>query len=249
MAIYAVGDIQGCQTELEALLGKLDFQAGRDQIWFTGDLVNRGPHSLQTLRFARQLGDNAVTVLGNHDLHLLAVAEGLRRLKGADSMRPILSAPDRDELLHWLRHRPLAHADKSLRTLLVHAGVYVGWGRKKALRRAAEVEQMLRSDDYLELLRHMYGRKPTRWRKELKGWDRPRFIINAFTRMRYCDARGNLEYSCKGPPGSQAPGLAPWFRHPRRHCKKWRIVFGHWSSLGLIVMPKLISLDTGCVWG
>ena len=248
MPVYAIGDIQGCQEELEALLEKIRFRPGRDRLWFTGDLVNRGPRSLQTLRFVRGLGRNAVTVLGNHDLHLLAVAEGLKPLKGAESLRPVLAAPDREELLDWLRRRPLAHADESLRTLLVHAGVYPGWGRKKTLRRAREVEQVLRGDGYRDLLRHMYGHKPVRWRGGLEGWARLRFTINALTRMRFCDGKGRLDFDCKGPPGSQPEELTPWFRHPGRRCRKWRIVFGHWSALGYFREGNVVCLDSGCLW-
>ena len=249
MANYAVGDIQGCVVALEELLDTIQFDPGQDRLWLCGDLVNRGPGSLQTLRLVKALGDSAVTVLGNHDLHLLAVSEGIRRVRAGDSIKPVLKAPDADELMHWLRHQPLVHCDKDLKTLMVHAGVYPGWTRKQLVSRAREVEQVLRGPDYVDLLRNMYGRRPGKWKPELKGWDRIRFITNTLTRMRYCDQAGSLNFTKKGPPGSQPAKLVPWYEHPDLKCRKWRIVFGHWSALGYFMAGRLVSLDSGCVWG
>ena len=249
MAIYAVGDVQGCAIPLEEVLERVRFDPSQDQVWFCGDLVNRGPDSLNALRLVKSLGDSAVTILGNHDLHLLAVDEGIRRVRQGDTLKPILKAPDRDELMSWLRHRPLVHFDKRIRTLMVHAGVYPGWHRKQLVAYAREVENILRGPRYTDLLRAMYGRRPTKWNPDLVGWERYRFITNSCTRMRYCDLKGNLNFTQKGPPGSQPKRLLPWFDHPNLRCRKWRIVFGHWSALGYFQAGRLVSLDSGCVWG
>ncbi len=249
MAIYAIGDIQGCVVPFEELMDDLQFDPARDRLWLTGDLVNRGPHSLEVLRLVSQLGDSVTTVLGNHDLHLLAVAEGVQKIRSGDSLKPVLTAPDRDELLDWLRHRPLVHRDRHLKTLMVHAGVYPGWGASKLARLATEVETVLRGPDYVQLLRTMYGSEPRQWRDRLAGWDRLRFILNAMTRMRFVGASRRLDFVHKGPPGSQPPRLVPWYRHPRMKCDGWRIVCGHWSALGYSRQGNLTSLDSGCVWG
>ena len=249
MATYAIGDIQGCLVPLEELLDQIEFDPGIDRIWFCGDLINRGPHSLETLRFVKSLGDSAVTVLGNHDLHLLAIAEGFKQERPGDTYRKILKAPDAEELLFWLRQRPLVHFDKSLKTLLVHAGVFPGWSRKQLKNYAREIEEHLRGKRYRRYLKRMYGRHPMFWDDDMPKWQRIRFITNALTRMRYCDTKGRLNLTSKGPPGSQQKKLVPWFEHPRLKCKKWRIVCGHWSALGLINEGRILSLDTGCVWG
>lgn len=257
MAIYAVGDIQGCLAPLEKLLRRIKFKPPRDQIWFCGDLVNRGPQSLETLRFIKSLGDSAIAVLGNHDLHLLAVAAGVRELRPPDTMRPILAATDRDELLHWLRGRPLLHIGKSKQltrpTLLSHAGIYPGWRRKQAVKLAREVETLLRGPQYSRLLRAMYAGEPVvAWEDDLEHWRRIRFIVDAFTRMRYCDRRGRLDFINKDTPGKQPKNLMPWFEHPDLRCKKWRIIFGHWSALNYQragAGGRVICLDSGCVWG
>lgn len=249
MAIYAIGDIQGCAVPLEELLDDLAFDPAEDRLWFTGDLVNRGPHSLETLRMVKGFGDSAITVLGNHDLHLLAVAEGIKRSRPGDTLKKILQAPDRDELLDWLRHLPMAHVDRELRAIMVHAGVYPGWGPSRVERHAAEVEVVLRSDGYAEFLRAMYGRMPKKWKNELVGMPRLRFITNCLTRMRYVDNARQLDYDQKGPPGSQPPRLMPWYLHPKMKCDGWRIVCGHWSALGFSRQGNIISLDSGCVWG
>ena len=249
MAVYAVGDIQGCAVALEELLDDLGFDPANDQLWLTGDLVNRGPHSLETLRLVKGLGDAAITVLGNHDLHLLAVAEGIKSIRPGDTMKKILKAPDRDELIHWLRHLPMVHVDSGLRVLMIHAGVYPGWSRKQLTRRANEVETVLRSEDYKGFLSAMYSRQPKRWNKSLAGYDRLRFITNAMTRMRFVDLKKRLDFEHKGPPGSQPKSLVPWYQHQETKCKNWRIVCGHWSALGYMRSGRIIALDSGCVWG
>ena len=249
MAVYAIGDIQGCASSLSALLEKIRFDPSRDTIWLAGDLVNRGPDSLGTLRLVKELGNSAVCVLGNHDLHLLSVAAGVRDLRSGDTLQPILDAPDRDELLLWLRHQPLVHVDEKLQALMTHAGLYPGWNVKQLKRRAQEVETVLRSADHIDFFRHMYGKRPACWSKDLVGWDRLRFITNTLTRMRYCDTQKRLDFGEKGAPDSARRGLFPWFRHPAAKGKKWRIVFGHWSSLGFFSEANVIGLDSGCVWG
>ena len=251
MAVYAVGDIQGCVVALEELLDDLHFDPAKDKLWLTGDLVNRGAGSLETLRLVKALGDSAITILGNHDLHLLAVAENIKPVRPGDTLKKILSAPDRDELLHWLRNQPLVHFDSVLKTLMVHAGVYPGWSAKQLRHRAEEIELVLRGpdDEYRAFLGAMYGRNPTRWRSSLSGHKRLRLITNACTRMRYVDDKKNLDFEQKGPPGSQPQHLVPWFSHPSLKCKNWRIVCGHWSALGYWRNGKILALDSGCVWG
>ena len=249
MAIYAVGDIQGYMHPLRRLLEIMRFDPAADQLWVAGDMVNRGPDSLEVLRYIRSLGDSAKPVLGNHDLHLLAVASGVRDQKEGDTFGPILEAPDLDELLFWLRHLPFVHVDRSIRTLMVHAGVYCKWTRKKLLRFSRELESVLQSDSYVDFLKNMGGKRPKKWKKSLTGWDRYRFIANACTRLRFCSNKGKLDFFYKGPPGSQPHELVPWFRHPKRGCNKWRIVFGHWSTLGYVREANVISLDSGCLWG
>lgn len=248
MAVYAIGDIQGCFDELQALLDKIGFDPAHDRLWFTGDLVNRGPKSLETLRFVKSLGDRAVTVLGNHDLHLLAVAYGLKD-DTAEDLDRILAAPDRDELIDWLRHRPLLHHDSELGYTLVHAGLPPSWDLAKAQALAGEVESVLRGPDCRAFLENMYGNEPEQWSDDLTGWDRLRFIVNCFTRMRFCDNDGRLELQEKGPPGSQPAPYRPWFAVPNRASADLKIVFGHWSTLGPCAEPNVFPLDTGCLWG
>ncbi|MEM9207894.1 MAG: symmetrical bis(5'-nucleosyl)-tetraphosphatase [Pseudomonadota bacterium] len=250
MAIYAIGDLQGCYSPFRRLLDKLKFDPAKDRLWLTGDLVNRGPHSLKTLRYVHSLGDAVTTVLGNHDLHLLALGHDVR-YSGAhyDSMRKILTAKDGEELLFWLRHRPLAHYDKKINSLLVHAGVPPYWSIAKALRRAAEIEKVLQSDKYLWILKHMYGNQPRRWSGGLSGAARARFIVNAFTRMRMIYPDGRMNFTHSGPPDKAGRGMIPWFAAENPRWAGTRIVFGHWSALGLAVDEQKVSLDTGCVWG
>ncbi len=233
----------------EELLENIGFDPARDQLWLTGDLVNRGPKSLETLRLVKKLGQSVITVLGNHDLHFLAVAKKIRRSRAGDTFKQIRKAPDLDELTYWLRNQPLVHWDKKLKVIMTHAGVYPGWSRKQLIKNAQEVEKILRGDDFRELLRNMYGNTPRRWEDSLTGWKRSRFILNALTRMRYCDSRARLDFDIKGPPGKAHEKYMPWYKHPMMKCKKWRIVFGHWSSLGYMQRKNIISLDSGCVWG
>lgn len=250
MATYAIGDVQGCYDELRRLLDHIAFDPNTDTLWFTGDLVNRGPASLATLRFVRGLGERAVTVLGNHDLHLLAISERVDDHEGdGDSLRDVLGAADRDELLHWLRHRPLLHHDPALNFTLIHAGLPPQWDLAMAHSCAQEVRSVLQGSSYRDFLVHMYGNQPECWSAELEGWERWRFITNCFTRLRFCSADGRLLLDAKGPPGSQPPPYMPWFEVPTRASKGLRIVFGHWSRLGLRLGGGVYGLDTGCLWG
>lgn len=250
MAVYAIGDIQGCYDPLRNLLDALAFDPAADTLWLTGDLVNRGPKSLKTLRFVKSLGDSAITVLGNHDLHLLALAAGkVSDRQRFQTLMKILDAHDRDDLLGWLRHRPLAHYDESMDTLMVHAGVYPDWTVAQTLAYSADLESHLRSDDYETLLEKMYGNTPSKWSKKLRGYGRLRFIINCLTRMRMLTAKGRLNFSHSGSPYQGSRKLVPWFEFEDPATADTRVVFGHWSALGLVVLPKLVSLDTGCVWG
>ena len=247
---YAIGDVQGCFDDLLRLLDKIDFDPVLDRLWFTGDLVNRGPNSLALLRFVKSLGGSAISVLGNHDLHLLALAAGqVRNSNRFVTLQKVLRASDCDELLDWLRHRPLAYHDKKTRTLLVHAGTYPLWSTKKTLARAAEVEAALQGKDYKSLLGKMYGNMPAQWSGSLTGNKRLRFIVNCLTRMRMLTKEKRLNFSHSGSPYRARKNLTPWYDFENPGWEGTRIVFGHWSALGLIVLPNLISLDTGCVWG
>ncbi|MGF1644721.1 MAG: symmetrical bis(5'-nucleosyl)-tetraphosphatase [Thiotrichales bacterium] len=249
MAIYAIGDIQGCFADLQRLVEHLNFDPVVDTLWFVGDLVNRGPDSLNTLRFVRELGTAAVTVLGNHDLHLLAVSLGIQPARNKDTFLPVLHAPDAAELLSWLRQRPLLYYDATLEIALVHAGLPPQWDLATALACAGEVEATLKGPDHREFLLHMYGNKPQLWSPTLSGLDRWRYSINALTRMRYCDAEGQLDFKQKLVPGTQPKHLMPWFQVPWRQSRGLRIVFGHWSTLGFHDRDNVYALDTGCVWG
>ena len=250
MAVYAIGDIQGCYDPLRRLLDALAFDPQNDKLWFAGDLVNRGPKSLKTLRFVKSLGDSAISVLGNHDLHLLALHTGALQYEPRfDSLKKLLDASDAGELCEWLRHRLLAHYDKNLDTLLVHAGTHPDWSVKKTLARAGEVEEELQNGDYENLLGKMYGNTPATWSGKLRGYKRLKFIINCLTRMRMITYNMKLNFSYSGPPWRARKSLLPWYEVDDRATGDTRIVFGHWSQLGLIVLPELISLDTGCVWG
>lgn len=248
MAVYAIGDVQGCHRELQQLLAYLHFDPRRDRLWFAGDLVNRGPQSLEVLRFVRNLGEAALTVLGNHDLHLLAAADDPARLKKHDTLQPIFDAPDRDVLLDWLRHQPLLHHDTQLGYTLVHAGLPPQWDLHQAQACAREVETQVRSATHAAYFAQMYGDAPERWSAELVGWERLRFITNCLTRLRYCTSDGRLGLAHKGAPGSQPAGLYPWFEVPRRS-RDLRILFGHWSTLGPRTAPGIYPLDSGCLWG
>ncbi len=253
MATYAIGDVQGCFEELQRLLAAVHFDPAVDTLWFAGDLVNRGPDSLAVLRFVHSLDDRVVTVLGNHDLHLLACAWGGRKPHRHDTLAEILNAADREPLLQWLRHRPLLHHDAARNTLLVHAGLPPQWSVHDALARAAELEQALRGGRCAEFLRDMYGNEPDKWSSDLAGNDRLRFITNSLTRMRYCTQRGRVDLKPKGPPGTQAGKLLPWYAVPGRATRGTRVLFGHWATLHLAPARtgehNVVGLDTGCVWG
>ncbi len=247
MSTWAIGDLQGCYAPLRELLEEIGFNAERDRLWFVGDLVNRDPRSLQVLRFVQGLGDRAVTVLGNHDLHLLAVANGIRKPHRSDTLDAILQAPDRDELLDWLRCQPLAQFKNG--HLIVHAGVLPQWSAQETLDLAREVETVLRGPDWVSFLHEMYGNTPAKWDNALQGVDRLRCIVNALTRLRYCRADGSMELLLAESNAGPQHDLLPWFDMPRRLTEDVTVVFGHWSTLGLTMRPNLIGLDTGCVWG
>lgn len=249
MAIYAIGDIQGCYDPLQRLLELLRPDPARDELWFVGDLINRGPQSLATLRLVRSLKQQATVVLGNHDLHLVALAAGNRSRAADRELKDVLEAPDGAELVDWLRQRPLAHYRPELNTLMVHAGVPPQWDPLLTVKLAREVEQVLRGKGGPDFLRELYGDRPDAWSPGLTGHDRLRFIVNSLTRMRYCRPDGSLDLKETGPPGSQAPGLRPWFDLPGRQTAMVRVVFGHWASLGLYQRENLLGIDTGCVWG
>jgi bis(5'-nucleosyl)-tetraphosphatase (symmetrical) len=247
MSTYAIGDIQGCLDPLERLLDACKFDAARDRLWFVGDLVNRGPQSLEVLRYVKRLGDGATVVLGNHDLHLLVVAAGYVRQHRGDTLDAILAAPDRDELLGWLRRRPLLHSQDGW--LMVHAGLLPAWTVAEAQALAREVESALRGDACDEFLRFLYGNEPARWSDDLAGHDRLRVIVNAMTRMRVCTAQGKMAFTYSGEPRDIPQGFLPWFEVPGRASAQTPIVFGHWSAHGLIMRGDVVALDTGCIWG
>lgn len=250
MAVYAIGDIQGCYDEFCRLLDKIHFDPTNDQLWLAGDLVNRGPRSLETLRAVKAMDDCVITVLGNHDLHLLACAEDIKQTHDS-SMQAILDADDREDLLYWLRHQPLLHHDTTLGYTLVHAGLPPQWNLSLAQQCAIQLQDVLRSEHYHDFLHHMYGDQPSIWSDDLSQWQRLRFISNAFTRLRYCDASGRMDMQEKGVPGKQNDGLLPWFEVPNRQNQDLKIIFGHWSTLCLtqVTTPGIYPLDTGCVWG
>lgn len=248
MSTYAIGDIQGCQDSFLRLLDVCRFDPACDRVWLVGDLVNRGPRSLDTLRFVKSLGDAAITVLGNHDLYLLMVAEGVEKRRGKDdTLDEILAAPDREDLLDWLRRQPLCHLEGPY--CLVHAGLLPQWSVAQARALAAEVEQLLRGKHYLKALAHMWGSEPAQWADELAGWDRMRVVVNAMTRMRFCSPAGVMEFKTKGEVRNAPEGYMPWFDVPGRRSADHVLVTGHWSALGLRVEPKLLALDSGCLWG
>ena len=249
MALYAIGDVQGCDRELAQLLEALDFSKERDHLWFVGDLVNRGPDSLGVLRRIRALGAAATVVLGNHDLHLLAVVLGGVRTRSGDTLEAVLQARDRAELLDWLITRPVLHVDSERRLALLHAGMPPQWDLATAQGCARELERALRSRPEL-LFAQMYGDKPDLWDEGLEGLDRLRFIANCFTRLRYLDAQGRLALRAKGSPKkAAAAALVPWFAAADARWRGSRIVFGHWSTLGFHQDADVVGLDTGCVWG
>ncbi|MBU3558285.1 symmetrical bis(5'-nucleosyl)-tetraphosphatase [Polynucleobacter sp. Nonnen-W13] len=244
--IYAVGDIQGCAPSLKALVKKLPAQS---KMIFLGDLVNRGPDSLGTLRYLKKLQEekHIECILGNHDLHLLAVDAGIRKTKGLDTVQPILDAPDRAELMDWLRHRPMALSNGKV--LTVHAGVLPQWDLQQTIECAQEVEKALRKKSYKDFLANMYGNTPNKWSNSLKGYERLRVITNALTRIRFCTPAGMMEFESKEGFEDGPKGYIPWFKTPKRKTQDSLIYFGHWSTLGLLQHGNVIGLDTGCVWG
>jgi len=252
MATYAIGDIHGCFDQLQDLLAKINFNPTQDTLWFTGDLINGGPKSVETLRFIKSLGDNCICVLGNHDLVLLGVAANKLsapndRTRGFES---VLTAPDRAELLTWLRTQPLVHYDAKFNALLVHAGVLPQWTLSEILAHAKEVESVLIGSHVNNFYAVMYGDQPEQWHDKLQGWDRIRFIINCFTRMRFCDPQGKLDMKSKGQIDSAPAGFRPWFKFPEPKTKDLRIIFGHWAALlGETGVDNAFAIDTGCVWG
>ncbi len=250
MATYAIGDVQGCYDELKSLLKKIKFNSDCDQLWFCGDIINRGPKSLDTLHFIRSLEDSAITVLGNHDLHFLATAYLHNKPGRHDTFTDILQASDLPDILEWLRQRPLIHHQENI--ALLHAGIHPDWSIQKALALANEVEILLQGDNHLDFYKHMYGDKPSNWQETLSSWPRYRFITNTFTRLRYCDTAGKQSLNAKGPPGSQADGLLPWYEVPNRKTKDDVIIFGHWSTLpqaGVSAINNTYAIDSACLWG
>ena len=254
MSAYAIGDLHGCHAELRRLLDKINFDKARDRLWFAGDLVNRGPDSLPTLRFVKALGRSARTVLGNHDLHLLAIAAGARGPHKKDTLSAVLNAADAAELLGWLRKQPLLLHSPALKYTLTHAGLPPEWTLKRARELARETELFIQGAQFNDFLKVMYGDQPARWSEALKGHERYRYIINALTRMRYINADGGLDMNEKGPPGQQAATLTPWYAVAGRKTRDHRLLFGHWSTVTLgkdkdFEKYKVCPLDTGCLWG
>lgn len=247
MATYAIGDLQGCFTAFRHLLDIIRFDPVHDKLWLVGDIVNRGPDSLSLLRHIKQAGDSMLMVLGNHDLHLLMVAAGMAKNHSSDTLQSILTAPDRDELLDWLRQQKLFHVENQF--AMVHAGLLPGWSIAQAQQLANEVETALRHDSGRELLAHMYGNEPNYWQESWRGYARLRVVINAMTRMRVCTPDGCMNFAFKGELQTLPTGYVPWFDHPQRASRDHIVVCGHWSALGLHITGNLIALDTGCVWG
>lgn len=248
MAIYAIGDIQGCYDSLQHLLAHCAFDPAVDRLWLVGDLVNRGPKSLETLRLVKSLGPAALTVLGNHDLYLLMVAYGTVRSRGKDdTIQAVLDAPDREALLGWLRTRPLMHLENGF--AMVHAGLLPGWTVTQARALAREVEGALAGPYHADLLHNMWGSEPAAWRDDLRDYERMRVIVNAMTRMRFCTPAGVMDFKVKGEVTKAPKGYLPWFEAPGRRSADTTVVFGHWSALGLRIEPNLLALDSGCLWG
>ena len=247
MALYAIGDIQGCHAEFCDLLTLIGFSPARDRLWLTGDLVNRGPDSLAVLRDVIALGDAAITVLGNHDLHLLTVAAGHRDRDDDDTLASILEAPDRATLFDWLAWRPLAVAEDGM--LMVHAGALPQWSAYDVMVLAREVESMLRGANRNSFLRELYGDEPSAWTDQLVGFDRLRLVVNALTRLRFCTANGRMEFREKRGERHAPRGFAPWFAHPNRKTANSLVICGHWSTLDLLLAPNVLMLDSGCLWG
>ena len=254
MSTYAIGDIQGCYTELQNLLNEINFNEKNDQLWFAGDLVNRGPKSLQTLRFIKSLGASAKIVLGNHDLHLIAASKNIRPISNKDTIKEILTADDADELINWLKSRPLLFTDTDLGFTMVHAGIAPQWSLDAAKNFAKECESILQNEKIDDFLMHMYGDTPNIWSDSIEGYARQRFIINCFTRIRFCTINGTLDLDVKVAPGSQKKSLIPWYALPNRKTIDNKIIFGHWSTIHLgsennFKKYNVYPIDTGCLWG
>jgi bis(5'-nucleosyl)-tetraphosphatase (symmetrical) len=254
VATYIIGDLQGCFDPLQALLKQIDYQPKQDQLWFVGDIVNRGPQSLECLRFVKDLveQDRGKIVLGNHDFHLLAASCGLQKYKSkSDTLDPILEAKDKDELIDWLRKQPLLVRHPTAHAVMVHAGIPPQWTIEQAQQHAQEVQQVMQSDQWQEFITlHLFGSKTKHWHDHLTGWERLRYIVNAFARMRYCDPQGNLDFDLKvSPEKNTHPDHQAWFVHKNRRNKDFEIFFGHWSTLGAIDAYQVHSTDTGCLWG
>ncbi len=249
MATYAIGDIQGCYQQFLKLLNKIRFDPTSDRLLLTGDLVNRGPQSLAVLRYAIQYETSVDIVLGNHELHLLAVLDGTKPMRDVDTFHDIVRAPEREQIRQWLGSRPMAIHDPTLNILMTHAGVHPDWTLDDCLRHAQQIESILRSPERPAMLRHMFGNKPRRWSESYTGWRRTRFIINALTRMRYLTTTGKMDFTEVCAPGRQPTDLVPWFDLPTRRTINTTIVFGHWASLGVYHQPGLLALDSGCCWG
>lgn len=251
MATYAIGDVQGCFDELQDLLKKIQFNPLHDQLWFAGDLINRGPQSLDVLRFIKNLGSAHKVVLGNHDLHLLASWVHGKSISSKDTLQPILEAHDGEALCQWLRHQPILVEDIELGFVMLHAGVLPQWNIEQTRKYACEIEQTLQSDAYIHFLTHMYSNEDNIWRENLTGLSRLRTLVNVFTRIRYCDENGAMALTEKGELGTQSAGLKPWFSFSDRKTRDQKIVFGHWAALEGKILGEhnVFSLDTGCVWG
>lgn len=247
MATYAIGDLQGCFFSFQDLLKKIQFNTEHDRLWFVGDLINRGPGSLEVLRWIFERQSSVVAVLGNHDLHTLVVAEGFVSAHRSDTIQVLLDAPDADDLLTWLRHQPLVHFEHGY--LMVHAGLLPQWTIDDAMMLGAEVQAALQSDHYADFLKHMYGNEPIAWQQDLVGWDRLRVITNAMTRLRVCSQQGEMEFKFKGELNKIPDGYRPWFELEHRASIDTPIIFGHWSALGLKHTHNVFALDTGCLWG
>lgn len=247
MATYAIGDLQGCFFSFQDLLKKIQFNTEDDRLWFVGDLINRGPGSLEVLRWIFERQSSVVAVLGNHDLHTLVVAEGFVSAHRSDTIQVLLDAPDADDLLTWLRHQPLVHFEHGY--LMVHAGLLPQWTIDDAMMLGAEVQAALQSDHYADFLKHMYGNEPIAWQQDLVGWDRLRVITNAMTRLRVCSQQGEMEFKFKGELNKIPDGYRPWFELEHRASIDTPIIFGHWSALGLKHTHNVFALDTGCLWG
>lgn len=247
MAVYAIGDIQGCYNEFRRLLDVINFDPAADQLWLAGDLVNRGPHSLEVLRFVKKLGDAAVTVLGNHDLHLIATVILKGKVGKKDTLESVLRAEDCDELIDWLRHRPLFHRNGGY--CMLHAGLPPQWDAELTERMARQTEAAIQGPEHAEFFRNMYGNQPAIWREDLPINEKLRFAVNCFSRLRFCTIDGELDFAEKGAPGSQPAHLLPWYALPQRKSRDLTIIFGHWSTLGFYQGHNVIGIDTGCLWG